>query len=155
MRYVARSLATAAALAVLALWLSHGALPIGPAAAPGAVAATSGDAAPGARATLPDGVRLPAGAVVMGPPTTSEHRGDLRQSQLDVRLSATTVPAALDSLSAELTRLGWQVRRGSSDVFAVRRAGDRWELFQARVDAGRSRSFHGAVLAVGIGSRPA
>jgi hypothetical protein len=101
------------------------------------------------------GVRLPADAVMIGAPVTSEHRGDPHQSQMDVRLASSTAPTALDSLSGELTRLGWEVRRGSSDVFAVRRAGDRWELFQARVDTGHSPSFHGVVLVVGTGSRPA
>jgi hypothetical protein len=79
----------------------------------------------------------------------------MREWRLDVRLAGTTVHAALDSLSEELTERGWDVLRGSTDVFAVRRAGDRWELFQALLDPGHSPAFHGAVLTVGIGSRPA
>jgi len=155
MNAVAQSLATVAAWTLLPLCLTYGALPVDWASAPGTAATAIGDAATGARATLSNGVRLPADAVVLGTPLTSEHGGDLHQSQVDVRLTSSTVPAALDSLTGELTRLGWEVRRGSSDVFAVRRAGDRWELFQARVHTGHSPSFHGTVLVVGTGSRPA
>jgi hypothetical protein len=154
MRYVAQALATAGALALLPICLTYGSLPVDRVATPQAAVATI-DAAPGAREALSNGVRLPADAVVMGAPATSEHQGDLHQSQVEVRLLSTAAPVALTALSGELTRLGWEVRRGSADVFAVRRSGDRWELFQARVDTGHSPSFHGTVLVVGTGSRPA
>jgi hypothetical protein len=143
-------------LALLPLCLTYGALPVDPTAGAGtAVTAGTGYAGPSLRESLPSGVHLPADVVVLGTPTTSEHGRDLHEWRVDVRLTGTTIHTALDSLSDELTTGGWQVRRSSTDVFAVRRSGDRWELFQARVDPGHSPSFHGAVLAIGIGSRPA
>jgi hypothetical protein len=48
---------------------------------------------------------------------------------------------------------GWHVERGSSDVFAVRRSGTRWELIQVLVDPSLPSDLHGSVIDVGIGSR--
>jgi len=156
MRYVVQTLATAAAFSLLPLCRSYGALPVGPIdpTAPGRASTTSARTTDtGAR--LPTGVRLPPGAVQLGAPATSDDREGRHQWQVDVRLDGLAAPTALTSLAETLGSQGWEVRGGRVDVFAVRRVAGRWELFKVWVDPARTRSFHGAVLTVGYGSRPA
>jgi len=162
MRYVVQTLATAAAFSLLPLCSSYGALPVGPIdpQAPMRASTTSARTTDtGAR--LPTGVQLPYGAVQLGAPATSDDRDGRHQWRVDVRLDGLTAPAApaapaaLTFLAETLGNQGWEVREGRADVFAVRRVAGRWALFTVWVDPARSRSFHGAVLTVGYGSRPA
>jgi len=162
MRYVVQRLATAAAFSLLPLCSSYGALPVGPIdpQAPMRASTTSARTTDtGAR--LPTGVQLPYGAVQLGAPATSDDRDGRHQWRVDVRLDGLTAPAApaapaaLTFLAETLGNQGWEVREGRADVFAVRRVAGRRALFTVWVDPARSRSFHGAVLTVGYGSRPA
>ena len=161
MHQLALSLAAATALAVFpcSVWYGSSATPPSAAegietlyrTADGSTAATSTSIA----IELPIGIRLPADAVLVGAPQVVEHDGQHSDWRARVRLPRTTASAALDALERSLTARGWQVERGSSDVFAVRRSGSGWELIQVLVDTSMSDRFHGSVLDVGIGSRRA
>ena len=156
MSHATQYLATAAALALLPLCWVLGSPQAAPGTTPDArsLVTTTSTPAP-VRASLPDGVPLPDGAVVLGTSAVRVGEGDLHESLAYVRLSGVSAAAALDTMLADLSALGWQVRHSRSDVFAVRKVADRWQLCQVRIDAEASQAFHGAVLTVMIGSRPA
>jgi hypothetical protein len=161
MHHLALSLATTATLALFpcSIWYGSSTTPPAASRATGTVA-TSATASTGAvpSATgieLPVGVRLPAGAVPVGAPLAVVHDGGHSDWRARFRLPTTSASTVLGSLETSLTAAGWHVERGSGDVFAVRRAGTRWELIQILVDTSLSNEFHGSVIDVGIGSRKA
>jgi hypothetical protein len=160
MQHLALSLATTAALALVpcTFWYGSAAPSPTPSAtsATATVATTATDVlAPPPGLELPIGVRLPGGSVLIGAPLSVQHDGGHSDWRARFRLPTTSASAALDSLEKSLTMAGWRVERGSSDVFAVRRSGPRWELIQVLVDTSLPSSFHGSVIDVGIGSRTA
>jgi hypothetical protein len=163
MHHLALALATAAALAVIpcSVWYGSSATP--PSATSPAATATGHRTMPGSTVEestttgieLPIGVRLPADGVLVGAPRAVEHDGQHSDWRARVRFPTTTASAALDSLERTLTAGGWQVERGSTDVFAVRQSGSRWELIQVLVDTSQPDRDQGSVIDVGIGSRRA
>ena len=159
MHKLAVSLAVAAALATLpcAAWYASSAPSIGAMQSPShqVTMATAAPASARIGIELPIGVHLPADAVLVGTPLAVRHDGGHSDWRAEVRLPRTTASAALDALEAALTEGGWQVQRGTTDVFAVRRSGTRWELIQVLVDRSTPQGFHGTVIDVGIGSRTA
>ena len=156
----------AAAAVVTASVLTTGALGSVVAQPRPAVAPTA-PAAPAARSTapvrgslvaaseLPGGLVLPVGVQLVGSPTASTDSLGYRRWETDLELGRVPAAQALDELAATLTSSGFEVRRGSKDVFAARLVEGRWVIVVARVrqvgqgDAGTD------VLALGIGSRAA
>jgi hypothetical protein len=116
-----------------------------------ATSATTAPRAAGPDYALPDGLTLPHGTSAIDKATTSRSVGGVRRWEVRLDLGAATGSAALDSLAAQLDRAGWQIRRGSHDLFAARQVGARWEIVVARWPAPRSTSIH--TLGLGIGSR--
>ena len=68
-------------------------------------------------------------------------------------LGDATGARALNELARQLTLAGWQIERGSQDLFAARLTNGRWEIVVARWPAPLMESAHS--IGVGIGSRPA
>lgn len=131
-----------------------------PTAAPSAAAVPSASAPTGhgisvGASELRGGLELAPGLRLIGRPSATTDALGYRRWETDIDLGTVPAAAALDHLASTLRSLGFDVRRGSQDVFAARRSDGRWQIVVARVRPLGRGDDAGEVLGLGIGSRAA
>jgi hypothetical protein len=82
--------------------------------------------------SLPDGVVLPHGVVLVGPAPLRVRRGQYIEWRATYALRTVSEPEVLDAVRRSLTPSGWTVERGRHDAFATRCVAGRCELLIAR-----------------------
>lgn len=104
---------------------------------------------------LDGGLGLPAGVTLLGPAHSETSATGIRRWEVDLDLGAVEPGDVLDSLAADLIAAGFDVRRGTHDVFGARQSEGRWSIVVARSEIRGRGDDARDVLTLGIGSRRA
>jgi hypothetical protein len=105
--------------------------------------------------SLPDGVVLPHGVVLVGPAPHRVRRGQYVEWRATYAMRTASESDVLDAVPRSLKPLGWTVERGRHDAFATRCTAGRCELLiarTARAGAGAGSEMQVTLL---FASRPA